>query len=310
MMKMKNNSYKKYFGLIAFCIFLQWNLQGQEDSVPIVRKPFISLRYFNIQNQSQYLILHCLLKIDKKTEPIQKLGARIYLDDETDENNLMATVITNAEGKANVVIPDAFKDRWLASDQHKFIAVTDSISGIGERQTEAEITIARLMLDTVMDAESRELKVSLEEKKDTQWTPIKDVEIKLGIRRLNSILSLADEETVTTDSTGTAIAEFIRDSMPGDQAGNLILVARVEDHELYGNLEFETSAPWGLPFSYTSNFHERSLWATGDRLPLWLLFIACFIIFSVWGTLIYLIYCFFRIRKLGIHNQFTGNRNQ
>jgi hypothetical protein len=40
-----------------------------------------------------------------------------------------------------------------------------------------------------------------------------------------------DEETYTSDSTGMASAGFKRDSMPGDEKGNLILVVRVEDND-------------------------------------------------------------------------------
>ncbi len=299
-MNIPNNLYK-ITACILLLTFIQSNLWSQDETTEIVKKPYITLRYFNIQNQTQYVFLQCLLKVDKKVEPLNNLSAKIYLDDETDENNLIGNVITDKDGKANAIIPVAFKDKWLASNQHKFIAVTDSISEIGVRQAEAEITIARITMDTVADAETRSIRVLVEEKKDNQWMPAKEVEMKLGIKRLGSLLPLGEEETVTTDSTGIAIAEFNKDSIPGDENGNLILMVRVEDNDLYGNLEFEKSVLWGRPLQFESNFNKRSLFATGDKIPIWLLSIACFIILSVWGTLIYLVMRFIKMRKLGLN---------
>lgn len=299
-MKKQNRLYK-ISALILISIALHGNAWSQEEAKPeVVKKPFITLRYFNVQNQTQYVFLQCQLKVDKKVEPLDKLGVKIYFDDETDENNLIATVTTNEQGRAIATIPGSFKDKWLASNQHKFIAVTDSISELGVRQAETEMTIARISLDTVADAETRTVSVKVEEKKDNQWIPAKDVEIKLGVKRHGSILSIGEDETVTTDSLGMASSEFKKDSLPGDENGNLILMARVEDNDTYGNLEFEKSVPWGHAYKYESNFGKRSLWATGNRIPIWLLSIACFIIFSVWGTLIYLIFRLLKIRKLGV----------
>lgn len=297
-MNKQNNLFSILLGFIFIFIF-QFKVLAEEDSTVIVKKPLLSIRYFNIQNQPQHLVLQCNLKIDKKIEPIQNLKVKIYLDDETVESNLIESVTTNYMGKAVVFIPTKFKDQWNQSSIHKFIAVTDSINEIGIRQTETEITISRLKVDTLEDAEMRTLVVTFEELKEKQWVPVKDVEIKLGIQRLGSLLAIGEEPSVTTDSTGKASMEFAIDSLPGDQNGILTLAAKVEDHELYGNLESYTSANWGKKLNSVSHFNNRSLWATGDKIPIWLLSIACFVIFSVWGTLIYLVFRLFKTIKLG-----------
>src|SRR5690242_9479464 len=124
--------------------------------------------------------------------------------------------------------------------------------------------------------------------------------MKAGVKRLGGILSGGDEATYTTDSTGTAIIEFKKDSLPGDEKGNIILAAKIEDNDLFGNLQVEKVVPWGkIQKADHSFFEKRTLWTTRFRTPYWLLFIAYTIVLSVWGTLIYLIYQFFKIRKLG-----------
>jgi hypothetical protein len=287
---------------ICLLILLSFHtqLRSQDDAEEVVVKPFITLKYYNIQNQSQYLILQCQLKTGKKLEPIKNLGANIFLDDETDPKNLIGKLVTDANGKAKTIIPASFRDQWKKSTQHKFIAVTDSIKGIGSKEAESEITIARLSLDTINEADTRTVKVKFEESKDGKWMPVKDVEIKLGVKRLGSILAVGEGETVTTDSSGTASAEFTRVGLPGDKNGLLTLVAKVEDNDAYGNLQTEKTVQWGQALKYENIFDKRSLWATGTKVPIWLLLVAGLIIFSVWGTLIYLIMRFIKTRKLGL----------
>jgi hypothetical protein len=299
-MKILNRLFK-----ISFCIYLLFALQAkancQDADKPVVKKPFVTLKYFNLQGQMQYLLFQGQLKADKKLEPISNLAVKVYLDDETDEKNFIGQVKTDQLGKANLLVPTSIKDNWIKSNQHKFIAVTDSIPGIGVRQAESEISISRMSIDTVADSDSRKVIVRFESKKDTQWIPVKDIEIKLGVKRHGSQLALGESETVTTDSSGTATTDFTKDSLPGDAMGNIILIAKLEDNDTYGNVVAERSVSWGKAFHDQNNFWKRSLWATGPRVPIWLLSIACLIIFSVWGTLIYLISRILKIRKLGVN---------
>jgi len=81
----------------------------------------------------------------------------------------------------------------------------------------------------------------LKEKNGNEWVAVKEIEMKLGIKRMLGNFTVGDEETYTSDSTEMASAEFKRDSKPGDEKGNLILVARVEDNDDYCNLVAEKS---------------------------------------------------------------------
>ena len=139
----------------------------------------------------------------------------------------------------------------------------------------------------------------LKEKKGDEWIAVGKIEMKLSIKRLLGNLTVGEAETFTSDSTGTASAAFIKDSMPGDAKGNIILVARVEDNDSYGNLVVEKPVPWGKVAKAETNFWHRTLWSTGNRAPVWLLVIAFAIIIGVWGTLIYLVRQVLKIKKMG-----------
>src|SRR6185436_20890645 len=141
--------------------------------------------------------------------------------------------------------------------------------------------------------------VKVEALSNGKWAPVKDVELKASIKRLGGDLGINDKASFTTDSLGEVKGEFKRDSIPGDANGNVVLVAKVEDNDNYGNLSIEKTVKWGAPFKYVSTFDERSLFATRDRAPIWLLFIVFVVVTIVWGTLIYLVIQIFKIRKLG-----------
>jgi hypothetical protein len=118
---------------------------------------------------------------------------------------------------------------------------------------------------------------------------------------MGGILPAGDEETYTTDSTGSVTAEFKKDSLPGDEKGNIVLAAKVEDNDLFGNLLVEKKAPWGIATKPDKNFFDqRTLWSTRFRTPIWLLFMAYSIVIGVWGTIIFLVFQIVKIKKLGI----------
>jgi hypothetical protein len=124
--------------------------------------------------------------------------------------------------------------------------------------------------------------------------------MRVGVHRLGGILSANEDATFTTDSSGSIKVDFKRDSLPGDQKGNIVLIAKVEDNDQYGNLMIEKTVPWGVVVKPGSNFFDqRALWATRFRTPLWLLFMANSIIIGVWVTIFYLVFQIIRIKKIG-----------
>jgi hypothetical protein len=235
-----------------------------------------------------------VLKKGKVLTPISNQSYKIYLD--SAGTNLISNLTTDETGKAKAFIPPSLKAVWDASSQHTFIVMSDDEEVISD----FVITKAKITLDTSGADGVRNLTASVMKMENNKWIPAADVEMKVGVQRLGGILSAGEEDNYTTDSSGTLIVEFKRDKLPGDQKGNLLLVAKVEDNELFGSLIAEKKALWGVATKVdTAFFDQRTLWSTRFRTPYWLLFMAYSIIFGVWGTLIYLIRQVIKIKKLG-----------
>ena len=199
---------------------------------------------------------------------------------------------------------------WNASSDHIFIGIAEANKEFEETKAETPITKTKINIDTSSDVGTRNIIVAVSALKNGEWTPVKDVEMKVGIGRLDgSILSAGDEATYTTDSTGSATVELKKDSLPGDEKGNIVLAAKVEDNDQYGNLLVEKTTPWGVALKPEKNFfNQRTLWSTRFRTPIWLLLMAYSIIITVWGVLLYLVIQVVRIRKLGKNKAYNTTK--
>ena len=297
MKKMKKMKRNKIIYLLLSCLFmLLTNLvTAQEDSV--VSKEIVKLKYYNDNNRMQYLVVENLLKTGKKTKPLINKIFELYLDSISAEN-FIAKVTTGNSGKAKSFIPVSLKSKWDLMPGHTFIAIR---AGKEETKTaELTITKAKIKIDTASKDGVRSIMVQVMKYENSEWVPANEVEMKVGIQRHGGILSAGGEEIYTTDSSGTATVELKKDSLPGDQKGNIILVAKVEDNDLFGNMLVEKTVPWGVALKTDNSFFDqRTLWTTRFRTPFWLLFMAYSIVIGVWGTIIYLVLQIMKIKKSG-----------
>lgn len=293
MKKMNINTLSRTLFLFAF-IAIAGNALAQNDSVKPVT--IVSLRYFNINNNMQYLLLKSVSKEGRVLIPIENKTYELYLDSSV-QNNFIAKVTTDEKGLAKAIIPSSLAEQWKASPRHTFVVKE------GEEEVLSDYTIvkSRISLDTSTVDGVKNITASVMQLNDkNEWVPVPDVEVMIGVKRMNSIMPAGDDPTVTTDSTGTAKAELKKDSLPGDEKGNLVIAAKVEDNDVVGNLRYEETVPWGVAVKVDhSFFDQRTLWSTRFRTPFWLLFAVYGIVLGVWGTLIYLVFSLIKIGKIG-----------
>lgn len=282
--------------ILFLCLIAGALSMKAQDSTKVA--PTVNLRYFSNNNNFQYLIVQARIKVDKKLQPVQNQKVQFYLDINTPEN-LIGETTTDESGKAKAVFQPELKDKWLATEKHSFVAVLKGATTDDDVEASLDITRAKIEMDTITEDGVRSITVKVSYLEGTDWKPASDVEMRLGVSRSGGILSAGTEESYTTDSTGSVTVEFKRDSLPGDDKGNFILMAKIEDNDTYGNLVLEKVVPWGVPVVYnTTFFDQRTLWTTRFKTPFWLLFMAYTIVIIVWGTVIYLITQIVKIGKL------------
>jgi hypothetical protein len=279
------------FGIVlSFCL-----TAFTQDSTTLL----LDMKYYVTSTQAPYIHVRTKVKLEKKKfRSIPSIPVSVYLDSVSNEN-LLGKITTDLNGEGKIFLGASHKAAWDASASHTFNGIADATKPFAETTGELTVTKARIIMDTLTEDTIRYVNVKVEEMRDNEWFPVKDVELKVAISRMGGDLNVGDDATYTTDSLGAASAELKRIDMPGDANGMITLVAKVEDNETYGNLTTEKKVKWGKPFVFHSNFNEASLFATRDKTPAWLLFLAALIITIVWGTLIYLVFQIFKIRRLG-----------
>jgi len=254
-------------------------------------KLILTVSYYNDNNQIQYLKAGAKSKINNRYTPVSGIPLSFYIGAEN-PSHLLGKISTDDKGQATLMMPPAAKDEWNKSSKQTFLVVSDSSDLYSGTNASIDLTKARIKIDT---AEDKKITATLIEQKDSAWVPVSEVDLKIAVKRLGGNLNVAETPTYTTDSIGMAQTEFKYVNLPGDSAGNLILVASVEDNDVYGNLTTEKTVPWGTAVKYVSAYNNRSLYARRGLSPAWLLWMAYSITAAVWFILFYL---FFQIRKL------------
>lgn len=255
----------------------------------------LNLAYYNNNNQTHYLMATAKSKIDGKFQMIANTNLSFYITDET-APHLLGKAVTNDKGQAMLMIPATAKEEWNKAPKQNFIVVAAANKQFEAATGTVEITKAKIQIDTAAD---RSVIATLLTLQDTVWVPVIAADLRVAVKRQGGDLNINETPSFATDSSGMITAEYKRENLPGDAKGKLILIARLDDHELYGNLSAEKTVPWGVVINHRSGFDERTLFARRGYSPIWLELIAYSIVVAVWGILIYLLVQIRNIKKLG-----------
>ena len=180
---------------------------------------------------------------------------------------------TDAEGKLNFKASFAGKDSLEAAEE--VVAVKR----------------ARLEITPVKEDSVLSVKVKLVDLSTGTETPVDSTTLGVYVKRMFSALKLGEG---TTDEAGEATIE-IPNQLPGDDKGNLTLLARLDENETYGNLEASVVQQWGSPVSYELKELPRALWS--PHPPVWMLVTFVILMSAVWGHYLVIIIQLFRLRK-------------
>ena len=273
------------------CLALNLSVHAQDRSALS-----LNLGYFNDNGRLQYIVANTKTRVNGKFQARDSVPVRFYLSDES-PGNLLGTSITDHRGNAVLFIPASAREQWAKSPKQSFLAAADSTTSYSSASATLDVVKAKIELDTAAD---RNIVATVLEETSAGWKPVKDVDVILAVKRLGSNLNVAKSPTYTTDSTGRVSAEFKLQNLPGDDSGNLVLVAKLDANDAYGTITGEKKVPWGTNRVLLSDFDRRTLYARRGRSPIWLGFIAASITLAVWAVIVYLIFQIRAIRKTGL----------
>ena len=163
----------------------------------------------------------------------------------------------------------------------------------------AEVTVkrARLQITPVKGDSLLTVNVKLVDVGTGNEIPVKEIALGIFVKRSFYPLKIGEG---TTNENGEASVE-IPNNLPGDSKGMITLLAKLDESELYGNLEANTAVQWGVPVSDKLQEAPRALWSAHP--PVWMMVTFAVLMIVVWGHYIVIVYELFRLRKEEPHAQ-------
>ncbi len=288
-----------YILLIGWCLF-NINQAAQAQTEKEKKTPRINLAYHQLNDDLPYLQVDVKTKNGRRFEPVEGVDINVFFGEET-AGGFMGRTITNDKGIGVVNLDEKFSVQWDTLPSSTFIATLTANNEYEDASAEVEIAKSRIELTLETEDSVRTMKAKVMAQEDGNWIPVPETEIKFVVKRLLSNLQAGEEASYYSDEEGTVMAEFTS-KVPGDVDGNIILGAKFEDNELYGNRMVTKQVKWGVPLKVSDSFGKRTLWSTRSKTPYWLLIFPNLAIACVWGAIVYLIFLIIKIKKIGKAN--------
>ncbi|HEY5689968.1 MAG TPA: hypothetical protein VIS49_00805 [Cyclobacteriaceae bacterium] len=262
---------------------------AQEEKI----SPRIDLSFHQTEQAAPYILVNVRKRIDRRYYPMSGIPVEISLQS-NDEQHQIGTVISNADGKAKAVFPDNLKALWESLTEAEFYGSVAASDSTDEADETLMVSHGRL---TIVAEDEHVLKAKVERKTEEDWEVVPEVELKFFIKRYFGKLPIG-EDFYTTDESGEAELEW-EGTIPGNEKGDIELGCWFEDNEEFGTISALTVQKWGVPLvDDNKEFESRTLWATRDKTPYWLLIFPNLIILGVWGIIGYLVFQIIKIKKL------------
>lgn len=279
---------------LVVCLTAFWGVAQTESDTSEVERPDLSLsfRYLEANNKTKILEATAKAKIDGAWQTLPGIKVSFYRDAE-EEANLLGNMVTDNQGIASFILPPGA----ASGPEYTFVAVTAGNDQF--EPTSEEVIVAESGFEMILTEEDsvRQVHISFTALDAAgNEVPVPEAEVQLYIKRMFGLLPLSDAPE-TTDENGEVTVDFST-VIGGDPEGNLILVAKVEDHERYGNLEFQRKVKWGTPLVIDPNLSARELWSSRANAPIYLIVIVNTMLIGIWAVIVYIVFQAFKISRI------------
>jgi len=251
-----------------------------------------SIDFLGVQKGDNSIDLKAALKAKVKGQFINLYKMKVsFFQVIGEEEKELGFVITDRNGKAVFnVKTDSMPT--AADGKVQFKAVFAGNKAMDPAEEVTEFKRARLEITPVKEDSLLSVQVRMVDIGTGKEVPVPETLVGIFVKRFFNPMKVGEG---TTDENGEATVEF-PSNLPGDPQGNLTLMAKLDESELYGNLEASVVAPkWGVPVSNKIEDQPRALWSSHP--PLWMLITFSILMLVVWGHYVVIVFELFRLRK-------------
>ncbi len=257
--------------------------QEKKDTVTSI-VPTISFSYLNLSNDSIVLTANLFVKKDQGVFAIQNAVIE-FIAKGGNESKKIGQAITDDEGnaiikvyaKTGLPLDKEGKSIFTAkfSTKGKYLSASESISAKQAKLSVnfSKVDSVRYILVTATQVDSKGM-----------IKPIGKIPVTINVPRLFTPLKIGE---ITLEEDGTGKFEY-PGNIVGDSVGNIIVIAKIEENDLFGNVQGQSSISWGIPKQYyLAEMPTRELWT--PIAPLWMIVTLITMLTGVWAHYIYAI---------------------
>jgi hypothetical protein len=285
------NSGYKLLLLIALMAFVPSLGILAQDPEPASTK--LQAAYFK-DHQGQESIVAKLLIKQERYGPLAGAEIQVFAVRDTSKVPL-EKLVTDDQGEAIYFLKDEDK---AISDSSGLLAFVVEYAGNATTESaskDIEVKGAELKVAFFQEDTSKFISVeAFESGGDITTAPIAEVEIGLFVKGTFSYLNIAKD---VTGSDGKLTIPFPV-TMPGDSVGVITIAAKIEDNDVYGNVESWGIINWAHPVPPPVE-PKRGL---GDTdAPLWMVYTLIVLLSAVWLHYAYVIFLIIKFKLAKDH---------
>jgi hypothetical protein len=263
---------------------------ADSTSAPVDTK--LVLNYLCLSNDSVTLTAGLTIR---RGETIYNLDQAdvVFFSSDGVNNTEMGKSCTNQEGIATITI----NINRIVPDKDGVINYGVRFAG-NDKYNNSEALLAakpaRVKLFFSIEDSIKTLKVTAMSK-DLKGAdiPLAGETVKIYVPRLFSLLKIGE---ITLDEAGIGTMEFPKEIV-GDTLGNLVVLARIEEHDQFGYVQGKNTINWGVPKQYyKAEVPSRELWT--PIAPMWMIITLIIMLLGVWAHYVYAVYELVMIKKL------------
>jgi hypothetical protein len=265
--------------------------EEKTDSTSAPAESRLTLNYLCVPDS---VILTAILSIKRGEEGLFLENALVEFTVANGANStLLGKIKTSAEGNAVCKIATA----GLPAEKDGMVTYSAKFTGNDKYPgADAAVTAkpAKIKLFFSIEDSLRILKVTATQKNEKgEEIAIPKETVNIYIPRLFSYLKIGE---ITLDDNGTGTMEFPKEIV-GDTLGNLLVVAKIEEHDQFGFVQGSNVINWGVHRQYyKAEVPSRELWT--PIAPLWMIITLLIMLAGVWAHYMYAVYELIMIKRL------------
>jgi hypothetical protein len=259
--------------------------------------PTLELIFQKNSDGSRSLICNLGVSIDRRVYPIKDVVLHCYTGNALELN--LGNAVTNFKGKGICLIPARFP--LIVNEEGKFSFKVEYEGNDTLESTSEELQVMDAIMEMKCDDTDsiKTITVKMYRNEKGEALPLRDETVSLYIPRMFSLLKIGEAKL---DSTGIAVFDFPND-LPGDSLGYLTVLARLEEHSDFGNIEKSEKLQWGIAITKELLMETRALWT--EVAPVWMIVTLTILLVGVWAHYLYVVIHMAIINKKGKHSQKT-----